>query len=164
MVIVRRSLKWFGLCACVLTIGFFILGGWYVPKFTLCSSRWSFGADVSSGSLGVLWANSREQLLGLPETDGLHAGLEPRKPGYPRWRWQAWWGLGTIQSPPLTIGLIPLHIFLIAFALPTAALFYFDRRARTPSSCARCGYDRAGLAVESPCPECGSRPIWPRKS
>ena len=164
MVTLRRGLKWVGLCACAITIGLFILGGWYVPKFTICSPGWSFGAEVSSGHLGLLWANSRAQLLGLPETDGLHVGFEARKPGYPRWRWYPWWSFGQIPASPLRLAYVPLHLLLIAFALPTAAIFYFERRARAPSSCAHCDYNRAGLGAGSPCPECGKQPTSPPQS
>ena len=43
--------------------------------------------------------------------------------------------------------------------IPAALLWYADRRTRSgPGRCGGCGYDRAGLAADGPCPECGALP------
>jgi hypothetical protein len=42
--------------------------------------------------------------------------------------------------------------------LPTALLWYTDRRRARQGHCGSCGYDRAGLAPTAACPECGAKP------
>ena len=48
---------------------------------------------------------------------------------------------------------VPLWFVAVLPALPTAWLWYIDRRHL--GQCAKCGYDLAGLAPGSMCPECG---------
>ncbi|MEX2217387.1 MAG: hypothetical protein WD749_01395 [Phycisphaerales bacterium] len=49
---------------------------------------------------------------------------------------------------------LPAWCAALIAAIPTAALWRFDRRARLPGLCP-CGYALAGLGDDSPCPECG---------
>lgn len=50
------------------------------------------------------------------------------------------------------------HWLVIALASTPWLFWRLNRAARRRRSghCARCGYDRAGLAPEAPCPECGT--------
>jgi len=77
--------------------------------------------------------------------------------------WTAWdaWKCG-LRRPRWDFGRdpyldIPLWIPLGAFAVPAVIAWarYRRRCDRTPGACARCGYDLAGLARRSSCPECG---------
>ena len=49
----------------------------------------------------------------------------------------------------------PLWMPWLFLSLPTALLFYLDRRRHAPGRCQRCGYDLAGLPPGAGCPECG---------
>jgi len=50
---------------------------------------------------------------------------------------------------------ISLWLPLVAIAIPTAFLFYRDRRCIPPGHCRKCGYDLTGN-VSGICPECGT--------
>ena len=52
---------------------------------------------------------------------------------------------------------VPLWLPLALFALPTAYLWWADSRRVRPGRCPKCRYDRAGLAADDPCPECGTK-------
>jgi hypothetical protein len=54
-------------------------------------------------------------------------------------------------------GVVLLYPVLLT-ALPAALLWYADCRRSKPGACGRCGYDRAGLAADAKCPECGTAP------
>ena len=67
----------------------------------------------------------------------------------PGHREQIWWpemGSGTF--------VLPLWIPCFILAIPTAYLFWLDRRAIPPHCCQGCGYDLTGN-VSGACPECG---------
>lgn len=49
---------------------------------------------------------------------------------------------------------IPLYLVLSAMALPTAYLYWRDRRRIPPGHCQRCGYNLFSN-VSGRCPECG---------
>ena len=53
---------------------------------------------------------------------------------------------------------IPLWAPLLAVLVPTVVAWRRDSTARRRPTAAspRCGYDRAGIAPDGPCPECGS--------
>ncbi len=54
---------------------------------------------------------------------------------------------------------VPIWSFVLLTAMPTAWLFWRDRR-RAPGLCVKCGYDLRG-ADHKVCPECGSPPPLP---
>jgi len=51
--------------------------------------------------------------------------------------------------------LLPLWIPFVIFAIPTASLWWIDRRRIPPGHCQRCGYNLTGN-VSGLCPECGT--------
>ncbi len=50
---------------------------------------------------------------------------------------------------------VPLSLPLVVAAIPTAILFYRDRRRIPPGHCRKCGYNLTGN-VSGRCPECGT--------
>ena len=56
--------------------------------------------------------------------------------------------------PLLALG-VPIWFCTLVVTLPTAYLWWRDRRDKSRGHCAKCGYDLTGLAPGSKCPECG---------
>lgn len=149
----RRVAKWAGLVVCVL-----IAGVW------AASHRWL-----------VRWMNNSRlatarqyHFLSLESGALLHGRFPDANPVLllqrPDWAFASHSG-ETIWLPERSsrgtgvILIVPLWIPFAAFAVPTIVLWYCDRpsaRRRRAGQCSKCGYDRGGLAVESPCPECGA--------
>jgi hypothetical protein len=79
-----------------------------------------------------------------------------------------YWGVRLRPMSDPSLGLLPLHPLWPGFALNT--IFYSGlawglwqvplairrRRRRRLNRCVKCGYDRAGLAADAHCPECGT--------
>ena len=62
-----------------------------------------------------------------------------------------------LYSPPTWKGWgisLPMWAFLLLMIVPASRAWL--AKPLCPSACSRCGYDRAGLAAGSLCPECGA--------
>jgi hypothetical protein len=57
-------------------------------------------------------------------------------------------------SPGNRMAVIPLWIPFLLFAMPTAFLWWLDRRRISPGHCRQCGYNLTGN-LSGVCPECG---------
>jgi hypothetical protein len=105
--------------------------------------------DLDSGVVRYVW-------FAVPAHEGSSAPkVLVRARQFRAVRWLPFWRGGTT----IASGLLPLWIPFCISAVPTAILFYLDRpsaRRRRAGGCARCGYDRAGLAPQAVCPECGA--------
>ena len=69
----------------------------------------------------------------LPRNDSLHRGISAA-----------------------LVFVIAMHLMLLANAIVASACFAFGRGA-VRGECARCGYDRRGIAADAVCPECGGK-------
>jgi len=93
---------------------------------------------------GGKWATVGDTTFGGYTTDGF-----------------TFWDLGGLRAfwwRPHHFGdqlFIPLWLIAITLALPPAYLEYRRRKKPQPGCCVKCGYDRAGLAPDAKCPECG---------
>jgi hypothetical protein len=127
-----------------------MLASWGASRWFLINvthvGEYSALAQVVSGEIRVLWFPGWARHWPGP---GWH--IDGRRCA-PAWSWKVGWGaeLGTSHVT------VPLYIPFALSALPTAFLFYRDRRSvrwAREGRCVWCGYDLSG--VRGPCPECG---------
>lgn len=144
---VRRILKWAGLCVCIL-----ILAAWVVSlrwRLGFYSTYWEAWVGLSLVVVVEL-ARKGQDYYGHGK-DGWY-WVECRTHGellYYGLRWPEW------HQSTSTFIMIPLWLPLLAVAIPTAILFYRDRRRTRLGGCRQCGYDLTGN-VSGRCPECGT--------
>ncbi len=127
----RRVLKWSSTAVCLL-IGL----GWIssiVEDISFTSPR--AAVTISDGVTEFFW-------------------LEPAGARWYRGTWYAGWGIALTETWKFRRILeLPCWVFLAAVSLPTAVLWYRDRRI-PPGFCQNCGYNLTGN-VSGRCPECG---------
>lgn len=152
--LVLRLGKWTGLALtlCLLLASF--LSCWcYVTRLSIGRSPGQIAGTV----IGI--GDGAFRLLVLHDDDE-SAVLTVRK----EWRVGASGGTPNLiwfhykrNSGPLRITQIAIPVWAVALivAIPTAFLWWRDRRSADPGHC-RCGYNLAGLAEGTPCPECGA--------
>jgi predicted Zn-ribbon and HTH transcriptional regulator len=143
----RAGLKW-------------TLAGLAVAVAALCPlTRWLKGQWVvpaGSPTLGVSMAG--ESLVFNYQKDGFGPGLAPS---------QLWWDSGPVQwnfwfhgqhMPNITQLVIPMWTLAALPGLGALLVWRSERpeRRRRLGLCLQCGYERRGLAVAAPCPECGA--------
>lgn len=138
-------------------------GCWYSFATNYGNTEWSVGLDA-----GQLWLGRTDGWLFRNEKAGTGWSLE----WSPQWRWgysgeitggYVWldWHLGVLWYRTAfrsTFGTSVLYPVLLT-SLPAALLWYIERRRFGPGLCAKCGYNRRGLAPDAKCPECGTIPI-----
>lgn len=148
--------KWLGLFVSGTLVSAWLLSGW-------CSISW--GAkhysqqgfsyvqfDVSKGGLRV---------YRLSDPLGISGAFPPtgwrwtRTQGAPSWR--LWFAFRDISPRPIAAweSFIPVWAPFLLCALPTALLWH---KRRVGSGDCPCGYSRAELGGNAPCPECGREP------
>ena len=150
----RKAIKWGGAAVTLLLLVAWIGSGWaWVSHHAEHSST-----DFYHGS--VTW-----DLFDSPVTShrpGWSSGLVSGKPRFdwvPKVRWDQW----------STLFILPLWIpASVSLAVTTAAwrLDAIARRRARLNRCTKCGYNRAGIAADAKCPECGAAAacIQPRQS
>ena len=131
----RSWLKWGGLSLSLLA-----LVGWTtsILCFGIYVRTSGLGIVLGRGLLGYAWmANRASQSWWL-----FHRNREGP--------WLAW----LIEFFPGGDCSVPLWIPFLLFAIPTAILFWRDRRRLPLHCCQKCGYSLTGN-VSGVCPECG---------
>jgi hypothetical protein len=143
-----RILKWPGL-----VISLLIAVAWVasVPY------QWTYTTRENSGN----WTNVHSVWIGegclfsihhFLETPDKYAGLGVvYNLAWPRWGIHIW----RFQSGDWHLQL-PLWTPFLLVAIPTALLWWRDRRCIPPGHCRECGYNLTGN-VSGVCPECGMR-------
>ena len=143
---VRRTVKWGGAGLTVLLVVVWIGSGWI--QFT---AGWSPGYQIGLGR-GACGLEVRSYAA---PSSPFRTQLKPPR-GF-ELRWIPW----LVLDGSYTAYILPLWCPALLSLLATAAAWRADlkylRRARV-GLCPACGYDRAGLAAVSVCPECGAAP------
>ena len=150
---VRKTVKWGGLVLTVLLVVVWIGSGWW--QMYLSGGEGS-ELTVAAGKLIVYGPFYR-----LPSLTRGHVWFDT-VPFVLQWWFD--WGTNDDRWPfsiPIWHFAIPLWFPFLLSLLATAAAWRADakylRRVRE-GACPACGYDRAGLAAGSLCPECGMQP------
>ena len=171
----RKILKWTGLSLCALFAGLWLASlRWNVSYFerlhhrldddalavrlergALLFSTYDYAARYADMNGTIIWSDKTATRIG---TGSVHdtvviardEGLVI-KPAVPRTYWRP-----DMHSARFFAQLdVPLWLLLAVVALPTACLFWRDRRRYGPHQCQHCGYDLTGN-TSGTCPECGS--------
>jgi hypothetical protein len=146
----RRVLEWIGLAVMIITPFAWVLS---LTEGVHCRSGW-WTASVDDGALTVWHARPgargyapENTLKHFPVNNHSRASLVPM--------------LVTNSGPFQWIVRVPAWTVLVLAVVATLALLRLDRpeRWRRAGRCFACGYDRRGIAPESPCPECGAAPV-----
>ena len=134
----RRVMKWVGTGLCTL-----IIGVWASDVRT----RVMFGERHAA----VLWKASLVLVNGEAGVVEEVASMFLRRSDYEF----VYWTLESFAGGGVNFHIVPLWMPLLLIALPTAFLWYLDRRRWSPPGhCQHCGYNRTGN-VSGRCPECG---------
>ncbi len=140
---IRRIFKWTGLAVCGVIAVIFLASLWWTAEWrsrhSITSVRWG-GVDVLASSDVIVGMHGTDFYI-RRETQSHPARLLPKQ------------GVLGFTGGKTVITIIPLWIPFLILALPTAYLFYRDRRP-PPGHCQNCGYDLTGNE-SGVCPECG---------
>lgn len=142
---VRRMAKWTGVLVCLV-----VAGSWVVSTQWTC--RYIFDLSPKRRTTVMLYAGSLACLTVDRDLVDVSGGSISSKGGISL----VW--VPAYRRSGETLVAIPPWMPFVAVALPTAWLWWRDRRGWGPGRCVACGYDLAGLPAgsDSPvCPECG---------
>ena len=150
----RRVLKWGGKIVCALLVGMFALSAWYDVMFR--SKSYTF-VDLFEGELMYKYVSAGPPIR-------VASGWLVTRIDATNWRerlgnlyWLPRVTQGSLPEPGSvwTSVWVPLWMPLIVIVLPTALLWWRDRRRIPPGHCQTCGYNLTGN-VSGVCPECGT--------
>ncbi|MBN1512037.1 MAG: hypothetical protein JXB13_08480 [Phycisphaerae bacterium] len=151
----RRVLKWMGLVACLVTVLVFLSSlVWSVGFCRLADEgRESLSIGTLPGELAYVLGR---YYVACPQTDeGLHVAPASE------FMWTSKdllaspvvkWTVNSYGAQSVYVS-VPLWFVSLVFAIPTAILWYLDRRP-PKGHCQKCGYNLTGN-VSGVCPECG---------
>ncbi|MDM8005534.1 MAG: hypothetical protein QUV05_05210 [Phycisphaerae bacterium] len=149
----RPILKWAGLVLASL-----IVVAWVVSLFWTvgCGRRGSYadgrhwivcptsGLFLTGGCLSCYQARNTKEVAGIQG----YWSVRRRPPG------QQAWAPEVKRDPFFLYAQVPLCIPLLLVVIPTACLWWRDRRRIPLGHCPKCGYNLTGN-VSGVCPECG---------
>lgn len=149
---VHRIAKWTGVVVCCL---FAVLTMW--SHFWVVSWRYdrtTIGSFMN-GTLTVARHAPRSLMYGPGDQFPIFQDQVPwwsvDRHSEPYFRWRPWWW----RSGPRFSLMVPAWTTFLLLGLPTAYLFYLDRRSPR-GHCQSCGYNLTGNESGA-CPECGNR-------
>lgn len=136
----RRILKWVSTAACAI-----VLFAWLLSAYRVIFVDGPALVSLGGGELSVMW------WARAPHTDLTCGARCLAQPMFIPRR-----ALGTLTyNPELLILDVPVWSASVLLALPTALLWYLDRRRDRPGFCPDCGYNLTGN-ITGRCPECGT--------
>jgi hypothetical protein len=147
---IRKTIKWGGAAVTLLLVVVWIASCGYHPGIYI---RPGAVVSLAVGGIDIYW------------DDHFRSGIQPalfegRRLTFATGRVRAFRGSWEVSS---TFGLvlIPLWPLIALGCVSTGVAWRLDalarRRARL-NLCPKCHYDRAGIAADAKCPECGSAP------
>jgi hypothetical protein len=134
---IRKTIKWGGAAVTLLLVVVWIGSGWVWFQSSL--GRWSF--NVGRGFFSIAY------FADFPPQYRCSAGAND----HAEFIWK--------PSHCETAAILPLWMAVVPALLVTLAAGRLDtlaRRRARPNLCPKCNYDRAGIAKDAVCPECGS--------
>jgi hypothetical protein len=141
---IRKTIKWGGAAVTLLLVVVWIWSGWW----------W---ARVWTSPFSCLTAHCGRLLYGYPDIDDFSGPptLGRYHDGGFHLAWS--WYRGDVDFAMPTIG-VPLWPFACVALLTTVTAWRLDTlaRRRAHTHCPKCNYDRAGIAKDAACPECGA--------
>ena len=145
----RRLAKWVGVAICTLIAVVWVIGGWWYAYYAI---RPEITLHIDSGCVSYI------QIARIPtyrrKRDRNLAQFEIAFSPFPTPKWK--WTPKYLASKGNRLLTLPCWIPLLFVGLPTAILFWRDRRRRIPAAhCQKCGYDLTGN-TSGRCPECGA--------
>ena len=171
----RRAAKWAGAGASVVVLLLWAASYFWQAMFMWTGKTWWWETTCGGGTLTLSWFPS-DSKIALPRgmRTGLylfphawlaeHTTVNPQSVahryhyGFVVPRLLARTGVemrsNLAGNPGLLWILVPLWLLLLLAGVPTAFLFWRDRR-KPPGHCRQCGYDLTGN-VSGRCPECGA--------
>jgi hypothetical protein len=141
----ERLLKWIGLVVALLIFCAWVtpLPSWdglYYRPVKMNST--TYQVSLFHGSLVIKYSE--------PWSGGTRLYL----PQAPRDQWTPFFGRSNVGRT--WVAAVPLWIPFVLVAVPTAVLWWRDRRRIPPGHCRKCGYNLTGN-LSGVCPECGEK-------
>ncbi|HVU63641.1 MAG TPA: hypothetical protein VHC70_06680 [Phycisphaerales bacterium] len=141
---IRKAIKWGGAAVTVFYVVVWIGSAWMETGRVRNKDMSVVGVRA-----GQFFWGKKAWLETMPSPGGWMFGRAPFR--------LAWW-IGDPGGPPFRGSSSPLWLPAGATLLFTLAAWRSDSMARRAhlNLCAKCGYDRTGLATSAVCPECGA--------
>lgn len=141
---IRKTVKWGGAAASVLLAVVWVGSG----RIKACG--WS---PIPPGAAIAIW---RGQAICEVSHSEAVAYLDPCRWHLASDRNGLQWGFDLVLRDGDTAVAVPLWMPLVIVLAATAFAWMQDRHSALFDACTKCGYDRAGIAARTACPECGS--------
>lgn len=149
---IRKFFKWSGLVVSVVLVTVWV-GSAY--GWCLHLQRRAFVLDVFRGQ--CMYQTAQAESATRPTIDSTRPTIVKWTRPSPRgFNWSCNYG----GTPYWGYVVIPLWPFVLISIAITAAAWRMDtlaQRRKRIGGCPACGYDRAGLAADAPCPECNAK-------
>lgn len=149
---IRRTTKWIGAVVSVVLVVVWIGSRWY--RGTWCGQH---------GHVVAIWGGRLYAWLplapsGWREPPGWHVASAPSALG---WTYE---GGGWARERWIAVPIWPVALSAAIMSLAAWRLDALARRCERVGACPKCRYDRAGLAPDAVCPECGAGAPVPRSA